>query len=342
VPGDPRIASGVAGGARDRTAGRPWAPAPDPDVEPESLIVTLDTGDRVHELDWGGPADRRWAARDLPPVLLVHGLRGTAWDWAPVARRLRTVTRVLAADLRGHGLSDAPAGGYDLESLAIDLLTILVAHGFGPDAPGPPAVIVGHGFGGMAAVGVTVTRPGAVAGLGLVDGGWQDVDAAGQDIDGYLRAIAEPPEVLRSMEAWLADRRAFDPATWDRDGERAARAAVVETHAGHVVPVTRRHALAGCVGTMLGYRAATLLPRIQAPVLLAVPDDAAPDDDGARDRARAIDEAFASLRFAPGRPAGAGVRVARYPGAGHNLARYRPDELAADVLALLEEGAAGD
>jgi pimeloyl-ACP methyl ester carboxylesterase len=309
---------------------------PDRDIEPESLIITLDTGDRVHELDWGGPVDPRWAARDLPPLLLVHGLRGTAWDWAPVARRMRAVTRVLAADLRGHGLSEAPAAGYDLESLAIDLLTVLVAHGYGPDAAGPPAVIAGHGFGGMAAVGVAVARPGAVGGLALVDGGWADVDAAGQDIDGYLKAIAEPPEVLRSMHAWLDDRRAFDPATWDADQERAARAAVVETQAGHVVPVTRRHALAGCAATMLGYRAAELLPRVEAPVLLAVPGDVVPDDEATLDRAHALDEAVTWLRSAPGRPARTGVRVARYPGAGHNLARYQPDELAADLLALLE------
>ena len=57
------------------------------------------------------------------------------------------------------------------------------------------------------------------------------------DVDEFLRGLDEPPEVMRSMAAFLADRAAFDPATWDADQERAARATVVETHAGKVVPV---------------------------------------------------------------------------------------------------------
>ena len=65
--------------------------------------------------------------------------------------------------------------------------------------------------------------------------------STGLDVDEFLRGLDEPPEVLRSMDAFLADRAAFDPATWDADQERAARATVVETHAGRVVPVTRPH-----------------------------------------------------------------------------------------------------
>ena len=67
--------------------------------EPESLVVTTDTGDQLHYLDWGGPTG------ELPAILLIHGLGATAWSWAPIARRLRNLTRVLAMDLRGHGLS---------------------------------------------------------------------------------------------------------------------------------------------------------------------------------------------------------------------------------------------
>ena len=52
------------------------------------------------------------------------------------------------------------------------------------------------------------------------------------DVEEFLRGLDEPPEVMRSMAAFLADREAFDPATWDADQERAARATVVETHAG--------------------------------------------------------------------------------------------------------------
>ena len=184
-------------------------------AEPDSLIVTADTGDRLHYLDWGGPpADRTL----LPALLLIHGLGATAWSWAPVARGLRDRTRVLALDLRGHGLSDSPRSGYDLESLAFDALTVLVANGYGTDADGPPAAVAGHGLGAMVGATMAALQPGSIAALALVDGGWEDMaEATGVDAAEYQRTIGDPPEVLASMDAYLADRREFDPATWDAD-----------------------------------------------------------------------------------------------------------------------------
>ena len=104
------------------------APAPDPAAEPEGYLVTADDGTRIHFHDWGGPA-AHGAAGDLPGVVLVPGLLQAAWSWAPVARRLAGERRVVVVDLRGHGLSDAPAAGYDLASLAADV--VLAAEGSG-------------------------------------------------------------------------------------------------------------------------------------------------------------------------------------------------------------------
>ncbi len=58
--------------------------------EPESLVVRTDIGDQIHYLDWGGPSavTDRAVGSPLPPIALIHGLAATAWDWAPVARRL--------------------------------------------------------------------------------------------------------------------------------------------------------------------------------------------------------------------------------------------------------------
>ena len=64
-----------------------------------------------------------------PGVLLLHGLASTAWGWAPVARRLCGIAHVVAVDLRGHGLSDAPTDGYEPDALADDV--IAVAEGAG-------------------------------------------------------------------------------------------------------------------------------------------------------------------------------------------------------------------
>ena len=89
----------------------------------------------------------------------------------------------------------------------------------------------------------------------LVDGGWERVEeTTGLDVDEFLRGLDEPPEVLRSMDACLADRRGFDPATWDADQERAARDAVVETAAGHVLRAVRPHVVEAVVRTMFALR----------------------------------------------------------------------------------------
>ena len=319
------------------------APPADAGAEPESLVVPMDTGERIHYLDWGDPAARQprtgrperrpgSGTSALPPLILLHGVVDTSWAWAPIARRLAGLTHVLAVDQRGHGLSESPATGYELPSLAIDVLTVMVANGWGPDARRRPVVLAGHGFGAVVAVAVAAERRAAVAGLALVDGGWEDVGAAvGDDPEQAVKALAEPPEVLASMEAWLADRRAFDPPSWDGDQERSARAQVEQKHAGHVVPIVRRHALAGTVAAMLSYRPAELLPRIVVPTLVVAAGAPAPDDESARDRELELGDAL-GLVTAP-------LRAVRFPEAGHNLMRYAPAALAAELVGLLRVAA---
>ena len=309
----------------------PVVPAPDPTAEPEGFVVEVAPGDRVHFLDWGGPA-----IPDGPGALLIHGLGQTAWIWTPVARRLRGARRVVAMDLRGHGLSDAPTetGAYDLPVLAED--AIAAAEGSGLLAePGDRVVLVGHGFGAMIAVGAARTLGSRCAGVVLVDGGWEGLEAStGLDVDEFLRGLDEPPEVLRSMTAFLADREAFDPASWDADQERAARATVVETHAGRVVPVTRPHVTTACVQTMFAYDPLEALVPVDAPVVALVAASPSDDQPGARERAlTAVDAA----RAAAGRSR---IRTVPFRHDGHNLMRYRPDAVSAAILSVASD--AGD
>jgi pimeloyl-ACP methyl ester carboxylesterase len=287
---------------------------PDRSAEPAGYVVVVEPNDRIHFLDWGGPPD-------APGILLVHGIGQTAWVWTPVARRLVGTRRTVAMDLRGHGLSDAPTEGYDEPTLVDDL--VAVADGTGLLAR--PLVLAGHGFGAVVAAWAAAALGDRCAGLVLVDGGWEDLPAAtGLEPDEFLRGLDEPPEVLRSMTAFLADRAGFDPATWDADQEHAARATVVETQAGRVVPSTRPHALAGVVEALFDYRPLEVLPLVRAPIIALV---AAEDEGGTRRRAlRAAQEARLGVGLSP-------IRVADYPADGHNLMRYRPDAVAAAVLA---------
>lgn len=274
----------------------------DASSEPAGYVVVSDTGDRIHFLDWGGAG--------TPGVVLVHGLSSTAWSWAPIGRRLAAVRRTVAMDLRGHGLSDAPTGRYDPDTLAADV--IAVAEGSGAlDADG--VVLAGHGFGGIVAAWAAAALGERCRRLVLVDGGWEDIaSTAGVEPDEFLRGLDEPPEVLRSMTAYLAERANFDLATWDADQEAAARATVVETPAGRVVPATRPHALAACVEAMFAYRPAVTLPLVQAPIVALAATSAPPDP--------AVDP-----------PA---IETTILEATGHNLMRYRPDEVAAAILGV--------
>ena len=195
-------------------------------TDPDGFVVVVEPGDRIHFLDWGG-------ARGRAGCLLIHGLSNTAWSWAPVARRVAAERRTVAMDLRGHGLSDAPTEAYTPELLVGGRRRgRRRVRSAVPEAPGS-VILAGHGFGAIVATWAAATLGDRCAGLVLVDGGWEDLQAAtGLDIDEFLRGLDEPPEVMRSLDAFLADRAAFDPATWDADQDRAARATVVETHAG--------------------------------------------------------------------------------------------------------------
>ena len=288
----------------------------DPTAEPPGFVVVVEPGDRIHFLDWGGSG--------APGVVLVHGLAGSGWIWAPVARRLIGARRTVAMDLRGHGLSDAPTddGAYDLDVLADDV--VAVAEGSGlldPWAGDGRVTLAGHGFGAIVAAAAAAALGDRCARLVLVDGGLDHLPSStGLEVDEFLRGLDEPPEVMRSMGAYLADRRGWDPVTWDADQERAARAAVVETPAGRLVGATRPHAIAAAVRTMFAYRPDRVLPRVVAPIVAL----------------RRITLGDASVVAAG--PAASGslpvrnLRIVDVTAPGHNLPRYRPDEVTAAIV----------
>jgi pimeloyl-ACP methyl ester carboxylesterase len=91
---------------------------------------------------------------DAPPVLLVHGWPQNWWCWRKVIPALARDFRVIAADLRGHGWSEAPDGGYEKERLAGDLLSLI-------DALQLERVTwIGHDWGGWAGLLAALRAPG--------------------------------------------------------------------------------------------------------------------------------------------------------------------------------------
>jgi non-heme chloroperoxidase len=103
-----------------------------------------------------GPADG-------PTSVLVPGFGMThqAWD-----RQVRLLVdsghRVVAVDQRGHGASDKPLDGYDVERLSQDLVAVLDALGVDRCA------LVGWSFGGQVAFHLAAAHPDRVDRLVLV------------------------------------------------------------------------------------------------------------------------------------------------------------------------------
>lgn len=102
------------------------------------------------------------AARDRPPVVLVHGWPEIAYSWKNQLSALAAAGfYAIALDLKGFGLSDAPADKkfYDIRHLTDDLAALLDAMNIGR------AVFCGHDWGGAIVWPMAQLHPDRVAGV---------------------------------------------------------------------------------------------------------------------------------------------------------------------------------
>ncbi|GAA2208187.1 alpha/beta hydrolase [Nonomuraea monospora] len=98
-----------------------------------------------------------------PLVVLLHGWPQTSLCWEPVLGRLAAGHTVVAPDLRGYGLSDKPATGYDKRRMAADLAELIGSLGF------ERASVVGHDRGARVAHRWALDRPDQVERLAVLD-----------------------------------------------------------------------------------------------------------------------------------------------------------------------------
>lgn len=87
---------------------------------------------------------------DAMPLVIAHGLYGSARNWGVIARRLADVRDVIAVDMRNHGESFAnPQHGYP--DMAADLAAVI-------DSLGGKVDLLGHSMGGKAAMYLALTK----------------------------------------------------------------------------------------------------------------------------------------------------------------------------------------
>ncbi len=108
----------------------------------------------VHYIDFGGTGQ---------PVVMVHGLAGSAINWMAVGPQIAKTHRALAIDLAGFG--QTPLFG---RSATVGANTELV-HDFVVEVIGEPVMVMGNSMGGHIAVLEAGSHPAWVTAMVLVD-----------------------------------------------------------------------------------------------------------------------------------------------------------------------------
>ena len=98
-------------------------------------------------------------AGDRPPLLIAHGLFGSARNWGAIARALSARRQVVAVDMRNHGSSPWDER-HDYVAMAEDLAGVI---------GGGRWDVLGHSMGGKAAMVLALTHPGTVTRLIVAD-----------------------------------------------------------------------------------------------------------------------------------------------------------------------------
>lgn len=96
-----------------------------------------------------------------PPLLVVHGLFGSARNWGVICKHLAANRTVVAVDMRNHGASPR-AQTQSYADMADDLAQVI-------EAEGQPMDVLGHSMGGKAAMMLALLRPELIHKLVVAD-----------------------------------------------------------------------------------------------------------------------------------------------------------------------------
>ncbi|MGN6373050.1 MAG: alpha/beta fold hydrolase [Solirubrobacteraceae bacterium] len=174
------------------------------------------------------------------PVLLIHGLPGTADDFDAVTPLL-TGHRTVAIDRPGFGYSSGGYVPFDRQLQAIHELIAKLHLG--------RPVIVGHSYGGTVALGLAERYPRDVRGLVLVDAAAIGTRPSGfERLQAHMIQILQAP-VLRQIANATFGQLLLTVSAHQGDSEAFHPQAVVSAHEQRVLAINLTHgnleALAG-------------------------------------------------------------------------------------------------
>jgi esterase len=189
-----------------------------------------------------------------PPVLVLHGLLGSARNWTGAAKALAETHRVFALDLRNHGRSPW-AETMSFDEMAGDVAAFIDRHELSP------AAIIGHSLGGKVAMRLALIRSDLIGRLVVVD-----VAPVA-----YTHSFAPFVAAMREIDLAALERRAdADLALARTIGDPAVRSFLlqnlVKTDNGFVWRVNLK-ALAANMPELLGFPAPDDEAAYQGPTL---------------------------------------------------------------------------
>jgi non-heme chloroperoxidase len=267
----------------------------------------IETADRtsLFVTDWGSG----------PPVVFTHawGLRSDQWDYQVPALAAAGL-RCVRYDRRGHGRSDRPATGYDLDTLADDLAAVIDHFDL------HEATLICHSLGSKEVVRY-LSRHGdsRIARIVLVAPTTPLLRRTADNPDGLDPALIETnyQVVAADIPKWCADFEAAGPYFGSSPGgSRGLVDWTIRMIVDTPLPVLLETLKLNADADMRAE-----LQKIQVPALIVHGDQ----------------DASAPIGLTGRRTAGliAGASLIVYPGAGHGLYASDHDALNADLLAFI-------
>ncbi|HKQ64024.1 MAG TPA: alpha/beta hydrolase [Methylomirabilota bacterium] len=263
----------------------------------------------------------RIGEKSAVPFVLVHGLASNARLWDGVAEHLHAAGHtVVVIDQRGHGLSDAPDAGYDLDTAVADLLSLIATL----ELVRP--VLAGQSWGGNVVLELGWRRPDAVRGIACVDGGVIELSQAFPSWEDCLAALT-PPALDHLTLAELETRiRKSVPHFSDR--AVAAYLACFRTRPDGTIQarLTRSNHLS-ILRSLWEHRPSTRWTTLKAPTLLLLADSG---EESRTSRKRSAE--------ATALAAGSAVRSVWFSPGHHDLHLESPERVAGLLTQALREG----
>jgi pimeloyl-ACP methyl ester carboxylesterase len=230
---------------------------------------------------------------------------------------------VVAVDLRGHGQSDKPDDGYDMQTVTFDLaklLEVLAAHGY------VRPVVCGQSWGGNVVIELAHQYPQLVRGVVAVDGGFLELQNHFPEWEACSIAL-RPPNLLGTSVVSMRQYMQRAHSDWPQTGIDGSMANMEHLPDGTVRPWLTLDRHLKVLRGLWEHKPTHLYSDIKVPVLF-VPAEG-PGGVFAETKRHAVEQALSMVPV---------VRVEWFSPADHDLHAQHPERFAQVVHNATKDG----